>query len=298
MFYNARGQFRIRRDLVKKVPKFVLRAQEMGIYFGEVSLIQLNAALLASLLVHSPLAQGEILGAESLPLPPVVSFKKEAQGTPAEATWDLSKIKKFSNGDLVFIRSTSGQSKALEEVTRSHWTHVGVLFRTKYVKSSWVLFPSDSKEGEWNVLEAGSVVKFTPIKNFVGSRAFAIKRMKKPLVEPIATRIFKAGLERVGKKYDTFFLLTADGKTKDDTDYCSELVWYVFSKGAKILLGELVLNGELLGDPTKAGVETQKLLKKRFGSGKAPVDFETWKKQYVIPPQSQFDSPLLERVNS
>ena len=254
-----------------------------------------------NLLLRSPLFSDEI-GTAELPLPSLsrgLSLKNNMRSSQKRIK-DIS----FSNGDIVFIRSTSLQSKALEEVTETHWTHVGVLFRLieeikenrEKKEKNWKLASSQNKsqnkQGKWYVFEANSQVQFTPLEKFVGSRAHAFLRMKDPLSEAQVALLFEAALSRLGKPYDLYFLLSRDGFHKDDFDYCSELVWYVFAKGIRIPLGERVLLGSL----NTKGQEAEKLVKKRFAQN-APLSLTEWQKQYVIPPQSIFESPLLRRID-
>lgn len=260
-----------------------------------------------NLLLWSPLFSEEI-GTAELPLPPLsrgLSLKNDMRSSQ-KSIKDIS----FSNGDIVFIRSTSPQSKALEEVTETHWTHVGVLFRlieeikenredrvnSEKKEKNWKLASSQNKsqnkQEKWYVFEASSLVQFTPLEKFVGSRAHAFLRMKDPLSAAQVALIFEAALSRLGKAYDLYFLLSRDGVHKDDFDYCSELVWYVFAKGIRIPLGERVLLGSL----NTKGQEAEKLVKKRFAQN-APLSLTEWQKQYVIPPQSIFESPLLRRID-
>ncbi len=247
----------------------------------------------------------EKIGAEGLALPPIFSIQNKAELVDSKrsllpATKSLEALStKFKNGDILFIRSTSIQSKALEEVTGSQWTHVGILYRVKLLKSGGtVLLPSDSsvdsKGGQWMVFEAGPRVRFTPVERFVGAKAFAVHRLKMGVNETQARQLFNVGLSRLGKPYDIYFLLTHDGKTKDTPDYCSELVWYVYAKALNIQLGYQVQ----IASQKLEGPEAQKLIKQRLSKKDAPLTVEKWKENFVIPPEAQFLSPLLERVDN
>ncbi len=239
-------------------------------------------------IVKSVLA--EEIGTPALPLPPL--SKGIYQKTDLRSTSRNIKNISFRNGDIVFIRSTSPQSKALEEVTQTRWTHVGILFRLVSEGKEWKLVNSQEKKGRWYVLEANTRVQFTPLEKFIESKPKAFLRLKNKITEEQALLLFQVGLSRVGKFYDLFFLLSRDGVHKDDFDYCSELVWYVFAKSLQLNLGERVMISDL---PIR-GKEAQKILKKRFHK-KAPLTFEMWIKQFVIPPQSLFESPSLSRID-
>lgn len=261
----------------------------------------LNLALVLNLFNQDVLNANEKIGAGGLALPPILSSDNQKQLVDSKrsllpSTKSLQAVStKFKNGDVLFIRSTSEQSKALEEVTGSKWTHVGILYRVKLLKSgATTLLPSDSKEGEWMVFEAGPRVRFNPVARFVGQKAFAVHRLKEGLTEAQAKQLYNAGLSRVGKPYDIYFLLSHDGSVKDDPDYCSELVWYVYAKALGVQLGyQVQMSSQKLEGP-----EAQKLIKQRLSKKGAPLSVDKWKEQYVIPPESQFVSPLLERVDT
>ena len=55
-------------------------------------------------------------------------------------------------GDVVFHRSRSAQSRIIQQVTSSPWTHVGVVFE---------------REGALQVLEAVQPVRWTPLEDWV-----------------------------------------------------------------------------------------------------------------------------------
>ena len=200
---------------------------------------------------------------------------------------------KFQNGDILFIRSTSMQSKALEEVTKSKWTHVGIVFRIKSNRGVPSLLASNSREGDWVVYEAGPRVRFNPVERFVAGKDFAALRLKEGLVPSQEKLLFDAAVSRIGNPYDIYFLLSRDGQNKDDSEYCSELVWYVYQKALGINLGYQVK----IGSQKLDGPEAQKLIKERLSRADAPLTVEKWKEHYVIPPESQFVSPLLKRID-
>ena len=258
--------------------------------------------LLTVFFFGSLVLQSQVLkdGAEDLLLPP---FFQLSNPLLQDKTRNLSPSKKklpelfnkVKNGDIVFIRSTSMQSAALEEVTGSRWTHVGVLFKVKKQKNSYQLLPDSdkSKDAQWMVFEAGPQVRFNPAERFVGSREFALLRFKENLNESEVQKLFSVALTRIGKPYDVYFLLSQDGTSKDNPDYCSELVWYVYAKAIGRQLGFMVQ----LGSQKLEGPQAQKLMKERLGRKSAPMSVAKWKSQYVIPPESQFVSPQLERID-
>jgi Permuted papain-like amidase enzyme, YaeF/YiiX, C92 family len=261
---------------------------------------KLSISIISLGLFSSAISQAsEKLGSGGLLVPPI--FDSKASAKLVDTARNLSPSQKplevvstnFKNGDILFIRSTSVQSKALEEVTRSKWTHVGIVFRIKSTQGVPTLVPSNSKEGLWVVYEAGPRVRFTPVERFVAGRAFATLRLKEGLVPPQEKLLFTAAVSRIGNPYDIYFLLSRDGQNKDDLEYCSELVWYVYQKALGINLGFQVK----IGSQKLDGPEAEKLMKERFNRADAPLTVGKWKEQYVIPPESQFVSPLLKRVD-
>ena len=245
-------------------------------------------------------AFSENLNTSELPLPKSQSsiqnqkIRRDATYRGIEFQKNSTPFEKlFANGDLLFIRSTSSQSKALEEVTKSTWTHVGILFKAKKHSHRWIL----DESGAWYVLEAGPVVRMNPVKSFIAQKAFSVLRLSETKNiykdrKAFEEKLFQSATSRLGKKYDIYFLLSRDsGQTKDDEDYCSELTWYAFAK-----VGYILGYTQKIGELDLSGSATKALIQKRF-SGKNAPGFLQWKEQLVIPPQSQYDSPLLEEVS-
>lgn len=102
---------------------------------------------------------------------------------PISANFD----KIFKNGDLIFIQSTSSQSKAISEVTKSIWTHVGIL--------------NKNENGEWEVIEAVSTVKTTPVISFISTqRSVPGKNFKSPQHGRFVVKRLKPGQVDRNKK--------------------------------------------------------------------------------------------------
>src|SRR5688572_17876478 len=74
----------------------------------------------------------------------------------------------LKNGDILFIRSKSDQSKALEEVTGSEWTHMGIAFKTKTNNGRLEIVDS-TEEGTWKVVHSGGPVRFDDLDIFIAS---------------------------------------------------------------------------------------------------------------------------------
>ena len=117
----------------------------------------------------------------------------------------------IQNGDLVFQKSTSERSGAIEEATGSQWTHVGIILEM---------------DGKWMGFEGVQPVGVTSLRSFIArSRggSYIMSRVKSNLVDmrdPLNQTQLKRALEHyLGYDYGYFF------EWSDDTIYCSELAW-------------------------------------------------------------------------
>ncbi|MBX3276336.1 MAG: peptidase [Sandaracinaceae bacterium] len=123
-------------------------------------------------------------------------------------------------GDVVFQRSRSRQAQVIAEVTRSEWTHVGVVLE---------------RRGERVVLEAVSPVRWTPFETWrrrgVGGRVL-VRRPRAPLDTDALRRMSALGDAWVGRPYDARF------EWGEARLYCSELVFLLFERGAGVRLVE------------------------------------------------------------
>ena len=169
-------------------------------------------------------------------------------------------------GDLVFQTSLSRQSRAIQQATRSPYSHVGI-----------VLF----RQGKPYVFEAVQPVKYTPLPDWLArgkNGHFVAKRTRQPLAKSALAAFHRQAASFAGKPYDLTF------EWSDARLYCSELVWKLY-KAAGIELAPLARLGSFdLGEP-----EVQKMLIQRYG-GKVPLA------EPVISPAALFDSPLLQTV--
>jgi uncharacterized protein YycO len=173
------------------------------------------------------------------------------------------------DGDIIFHTSRSAQSVAIQRATHSPYSHVGV-----------IIF----REGKPYVFEAISTVQYTPISKWTargeGGR-FVVKRLKRVLTGTEKSKLRTAARVYEGKPYDLYF------EWSDQRIYCSELVWKIYARALGVSLGELQKLREF--DLTDAAVRAK--MRERYGTN-VPLD------ESVISPGAQFDSPLLETVET
>jgi hypothetical protein len=197
---------------------------------------------------------------EAAPLQPTRSSAKGA-----------SKLR-FRDGDLIFHESTSRQSEMVRVLTRSRWTHMGVVFNG----------PSGAV-----VLEAVSPVRWTPVDKWIArgkDRRFVVKRLRdaESRLDPATVAKMRSlGSSWLGRPYDLKF------RWDDESLYCSELAHKLFARAANVRLGKIEQASEMnLSDD-----RVQKALDRRFaGSHFDPSE-------PVVTPDSIFNDEQLEEVN-
>lgn len=174
----------------------------------------------------------------------------------------------WETGDIIFHESTSQQSRVIQQVTGSRYSHMGVI-----VKRGEAAF----------VLEAIHRVSPTPLKQFIDRGVdghYVVKRLR-PEYRP--SRVQWAEIESlaeswIGLEYDLVF------GWSDEKMYCSELVWKLYKRGAQVRIGELVTFADLdLSHPA-----TQALIRSRTNS----VDLN----ERIVTPQAMFQSDKLTSV--
>ena len=175
-------------------------------------------------------------------------------------------------GDLIFHESKSAQSKAVQAATGSKYSHMGMIVQ---------------RSGKPHVLEAAGTVTFTPLAQWIargeGGR-YTVKRLKEraKVLTPEALAKAAALIKQLaGKPYDLTF------EWSDDRIYCSELVWKIYDKAARVQIGTLQKLKEFKLDAP----EVRPMLKQRYGDN-VPLE------EPVISPVAMFDSPLLEVVEA
>ena len=178
----------------------------------------------------------------------------------------------YKDFDIIFHTSESNQSLAVQQATKSIYSHMGIIiFR---------------KEKPY-VFEAVSPVKFTLLSDWKarGKKGkYVIKRLKNH--DTLLTTETRATVSEFiqdfeNKPYDLTF------EWSDERLYCSELVWKLYDRAFNIQLAPLARleDFNLTSPPVKAK------LKERYG-------YNIPYKEKVISPQAIFDSTLLYTVES
>ena len=176
----------------------------------------------------------------------------------------------LQDGDIIFQSSTGRQSKAIELLTKSKYSHCGIIY---------------SKRGKLYVFEAVQPVKLTPFSEWIERGRgghYVVKRLKNAdsvLTPDNLEKMKKAGAPFTGKNYDLTF------EWSDEKIYCSELVWKIYKRALNIEVGET----EVLGDFDLSHPEVQQIVRERYGDN-IPTN------ETVISPEAIFVSPLLKTV--
>jgi hypothetical protein len=174
------------------------------------------------------------------------------------------------SGDIVFQTSRSAQSLAIQLATASPYSHMGIVY---------------VRDGEALVYEAVQPVKLTPLRAWIERgerRHFVAKRLRDAdsrLTAETLRSMQAVGEQLAGKDYDLYF------EWSDERIYCSELVWKVFHRGARIELGrqQTIADFDLSHPAVRAKV------KERYGD-RVPLD------EVVVSPAAIFDASDLITV--
>ena len=174
------------------------------------------------------------------------------------------------DGDVIFQTSRSAQSLAIQRATQSPYSHMGIVYL---------------RDGSPLVFEAVQPVKSTPLDEWIargeGGR-FVVKRLRDAdavLTPQTLRRMREVGEALGGRDYDLYF------EWSDERQYCSELVWKIFDRGAGVQLGEL----QTLADFDLSDPAVQAKIRERFANG-APLA------ETVISPAAIFAAPNLTTV--
>lgn len=131
---------------------------------------------------------------------------------------DLSALRE---GDIVFIETTSFQSKFVKLGMLSIWSHCGIAV--------------DTPEGV-QIMEADTTVRILPVERFIDKSVggkYIIKRPEQRLSQPINQEKW------LGRWYDLKFSFD------NEEVYCSELVWLIYKEQGIELCPPLKINEHL-----------------------------------------------------
>jgi hypothetical protein len=184
---------------------------------------------------------------------------------PAEAAAPRPTLR---DGDLIFQESTSAQSDMVRALTRSEWTHMGVIVMTA--------------RGP-RVFEAAATVRLTPLGHWVKrgrEGRFVVKRLRGARVDAeTQERLRRVGQSWLGRAYDARF------RWDDGRLYCSELAHKLYAS-VGIRLGNLQRASEMnLDDP-----RVKAALARRFAGARFDPN------ETVVTPDSIFHDPQLVEV--
>ena len=149
----------------------------------------------------------------------------------------------FKNGDIIFHTSKSSQSKMIQDVTKSKYSHVGIIY---------------VNEGKTYVMEAVQPVKVTPIETFISrgvNSQYTVVRYKGNLSNNELNTMYKYGRSQLGKNYDIKF------QWSDKTMYCSELVYKIYQT-----VGVELCDKNTFSDYNLNSSEVQSAIKKRYNT--------------------------------
>ncbi|MCH2534695.1 MAG: hypothetical protein MK008_09670 [Bdellovibrionales bacterium] len=186
-------------------------------------------------------------------------------------TWGLNNLQ---NGDIVFQKSQSRQSKAIQEATDSPWTHMGIIF---------------NKDNRWLVYEAVQPVSVTTLERFQErskDRHIVIKRIQKQFIDLSTNenqrRLYEELIKFYGLNYDFLF------QWSDESIYCSELIWKGIFNAFNKSLGRV----ERFKDMNLSGPYVKQLIKERLEQTGKELDLN----EKIITPISIMNSQHLETV--
>ncbi len=179
-----------------------------------------------------------------------------------------SDVTEYKNGDIIFQNSQSRQCRAIEEATKSKYTHCGIIFLDDH--------------GKPYVMEAVQPVQIISLESFISrgeNEHFAIKRLSGDGPTDSQVKTMKSyGLSQMNKNYDIYF------NWSDEEIYCSELVWKMYSEaGIKLCDLRKLKDFDLTSDIVK------RIMKERYGK---EIPYE----EKVVAPSDIFDSEMVETV--
>jgi len=196
----------------------------------------------------------------------VIDFTKTKK-----AKRNISNIE-LHEGDIIFQSTNSRQCEAVKLVTKSNWSHCGLIFN-RY-----------NKKDDWWVLEAVQPVRWTKLNQFIARGQgghYEIKRVEnKSVTDSVGELLQKSAEKHLGKEYDALF---AWG---NESIYCSELVWKTYHDVLKTSIG----NTQTLSDFDLSHPMVASIAQERYG------DNIPWT-ETVISPQAIYESGELVSIS-
>jgi hypothetical protein len=183
-----------------------------------------------------------------------------------------SQVPSVREGDVIFQILQTGQGPAIQQATKSRYTHVGLILL---------------RDGSLCVFEAVEPVRFTTLDKWIARGTgghCVIKRLKDAdsvLDAHALAKLHAQVPDFEGKHYDLTF------GWGDSTIYCSELVWKIYDRALGIRLGQL----RTLKDFDLSSPVVREKMKQRYGEH-VPLE------ETVISPADIFNAGLLTTIQT
>lgn len=196
-------------------------------------------------------------------------MRRAAAGVLATLSMAAAAAPDVRTGDLVFQRSRSAQSLAVQQATHSPYSHMGMIVQ---------------RQGRPYVLEAAARVSYTPLDQWAaqGERGhYVVKRLRNEslLTDKARQRLATVGEGFLGRPYDPVFAWS------DDRIYCSELVWKTYRRALGLEIGA----PQPLKDFDLSTPAVRARMRERYGKH---IPWE----EPIISPAAMFESALLKTV--
>jgi hypothetical protein len=176
---------------------------------------------------------------------------------------------RYISGDLIFISNPNVPDKLLQAITKSKYSHVGIVVREK---------------GRPMVYYAANVVKKVTVPEFAAlsvSGKYEVMRVKDTILTAGLNTFFAEEAKKLlGFPYDTKY------SWLDKEMYSTELVWKIFKRATHIELCEAKIFNKLVINDTVV----RKKIKVQMGD--SIPDFTK-----IVSPSDLYNSPYLVKIN-
>lgn len=170
----------------------------------------------------------------------------------------------FRQGDVLFQALGGELCDVIADVTESPLTHCGMVVE---------------KDGKLFIIEALGTVKYTSIPEWISRTGEFLHLRPEGIDEKKIAASALAAKEYLGRPYDMQYELD------EEKQYCSELVYKAYMKGAGVEIGEKIPLGEMNWKPNEAFI-------RRLAGGELPLDRE------IISPVSVTETKYLKKIYS